>query len=644
MPLTSSKYPPYMREHSNVIRCIGPNSHLTVVEDDVFPGITSLATMKKSIVVMTCRNRQRQLQHAWQKWVYVTDVHHDYQNDMITILSRPLAEDELRTELEVEVIFKWVLQNHHVDPTGLAYTLYMCKSKVAIVNCIQQCRLERYPPCCPILLQNDLPRPEEGHFTVLTGRAEILIFPPDSMQLLQLHTARKNSRGDEEIQRILDEALFIDVVRSGSGFGELSTITKMKRSATVRAHADGPVEVLVIPNFSLLGLLEHRHALIKEDAGNAPASAEVMDYLRQSGLVYKAAMVDVMEAASCMRKREYPRGCILFKKNDVVDRLYIVLYGELLLDTQDYAAGLSRESRQPFQHLDHNKCHILKSGSIIGDEGMVGKHSTFESSSIVISESASCFEVTGFGIAFLASRLGVEKYSALVYKDEPLETGRVESLNDDLILHSTFHSLRKSIAAHCPFRGKALKAVRQPLILKDILVQEQEHEHLEGTRLASMSTLRPPCHRPKSSSSGQRSPGKRNGMFQSASPLDTPAKSVGRQSVHGSPMRSVGGASKSPQKTLPHIGVAAKARNKDLNRSGSSIRRVQSRQSGKCTEDPNGHSSPGRAPVNLQVLSAAAMHHVQSIQKLIRKRDIMQMRNTAKVRQYGTLLPIDGSL
>jgi hypothetical protein len=41
---------------------------------------------------------------------------------------------------------------------------------------------------------------------------------------------------------------------------------------------------------------------------NVNASAEVMDYLRQSGLVYKTAMVDVMEAASCMEKTHYKVG------------------------------------------------------------------------------------------------------------------------------------------------------------------------------------------------------------------------------------------------------------------------------------------------------------------------------------------------
>jgi CRP-like cAMP-binding protein len=632
MPLSSKKHVPYMREHSTLIRCMTPNSHLTVEEDAVIP---NLSTMSRSILVVTCRNKQRQLQYAWQRWLYATDVRHDYKKDVITILSRSIPEDELRTELEIEVIFKWVLQTHHVDPTGLAYTIFMCRSKSAIIRCIQQCRLEKYPAKCPILLQNDLPRSEEGHFTVLSGQADILIFPPDSMQLLQLHSSRKNGRGDEEIQKILDQAIFIDTVKEGSGFGELSTITKMKRSATVRSWAQSAVELLVIPNFSLLGLLEHRRALMKCDEGNVPASAEVMDYLRQSGLVYKAAMVDVMEAASCMVKTHYQRGSILFKKGDQVDRLFIVLYGEILLDTKDYEVGMSKDN-QPFQDLEHDRCHLLKSGSIIGDEGMVGNHSTFESSAIVVSETATFFEVWGFGIAFLASRLGVEKYSALVYKDQSMETGRLPSLNDDLILHSTFNSLRKSIAAHNPYRGKTLKANRVPLIIRDILVQEKEQEHLDVARLTGTASLLPSTARPisspsrPSSPSGRKSPGKR--------PLGTAG---GLQSAFRSPSRSMG-ASLSPTKSksmgrLPSMaGTALGSPEKKDPRHSVNNRANSGRPRSRGGAPKSNLVQPHHGPTlkHAHILSAAAMHHVQAVLKMVKKRDVQQMRIIAQVWKY----------
>jgi len=574
---------PYMREHSKLIRCLTRKSIYTIEED---PVISNLSPMTKAILVVTCRNRQRLLSQAWQRWIINTDVVHDYSKDVVAILSQIIPDDELRSELEVEVISKWAFQNQDLDPTGLAYTLFMCKSKTAVVNAIQHCRLERYQPRLPILTQNELPKPEEGHYTVVNGTVNIVIFPPDSVQLLQLHSAKKN-RNEQEVQNILDTGKVIDTVSRGSGFGELSTMTKMKRSATVRAGDDGPVDLIVLPAAALLELLEHRHAIVKGDERNAPASAELMDYLRQSGLVYKASMIDVMEAASCMEKTDYKRGSVLFRKGDPVDRLYIVLSGEILLDTREYTDGMNKHN-QPFQHLDCDKCFILKSGSIIGDEGMVGTDTTFESSGLVVSETASFFEVTGFGISFLASRLGVEKYSALVYKDYPLESGKLESLNDDLILHSTFHSLRKAIAMHNPYRGRALKATQMPLQIRDILVQEREQEELEQAAMPAKLQNR---------HTGNLSPQKvtsKSAHINGAKRLDTDKSN-----------------SHSPQKK------------RNGNNNLGSPKEVKSRQNTEV-------DIHGQYFRNVPVLSAAALHHAQAIHKKIKKRELHAMRVMAQ--------------
>jgi CRP-like cAMP-binding protein len=479
---------PYMREHSQHIRFLSKHSGETIEED---PVISGLSTSSRIILVISCRNRQRLLSHAWQLWVNNTAIFHNYKQDVITILSRIIPEDELRTEFEIEVIFKWVLQNHHIDPTGIAYTLYMCNSKVAIVKAIQHFRLERYSSHCPIMLQNDYPRPEEGHYTILQGLVDIVIFPPDSPELLRLHTAKKNKH-EAEIIQILNTGTTIDTMPEGAGFGELSTITGMKRSASVRAHESHQVDLLVLPQIALMTLLQHRRVIQLKGNGvgnggnsadqndsnihpNYP-SAEVMDYLRQSGLIYKAAMIDVMEAARCMIKTQYLRGSILYQKGDIVQKIYIILYGEILLDTRSYQEGFSRDF-EPFQHLDLDKCYLLRSGSILGDEGMGGKNQCFESSAIVLSETAVFFEVTGYGITFLLNRLGIEKYSALVYKDIPVEIEKLESLNDDLILHSTFMSLRKAMAMQNPFRGQVVE-VKQSYQLKDIEILEQEQEQV----------------------------------------------------------------------------------------------------------------------------------------------------------------------
>lgn len=133
------------------------SSHKNLNEDPIL----TTDNIKRPLIVITCRSRQRKLQHAWTNWTKYTGVSHDYLQDVITILSRPLLATELRTELEVEVFFKWVMQDYAVDPTGIAYTLYMCKSKRSIVRLIQRARLDRYQPGEPIVLQNAVPLPED---------------------------------------------------------------------------------------------------------------------------------------------------------------------------------------------------------------------------------------------------------------------------------------------------------------------------------------------------------------------------------------------------------------------------------------------------------------------------------------------------
>jgi CRP-like cAMP-binding protein len=588
---------PYMREHSQHIRFLSKHSGETIEEDPIVTGLTVSARI---ILVIACRNRQRLLSHAWQLWVNKAGISHNYKQDVITILSRVIPEDELRTEFEIEVIFKWVLQNHHIDPTGIAYTLYMCNSKAAIIKAIQHFRLERYSPGHPIMLQGDFPRPEEGHYTIIHGLVDIVIFPPDSPELLRLHTAKKNKH-EHEIVEILNTGKTIDTMPEGAGFGELSTITGMKRSASVRAHPhpspDHTVDLLVIPQIALLGLLEHRRILKStsvvsrsgpgtgggtSDENELPnyPSAEVMDYLRQSGLIYKAAMIDVMEAARCMVKTQYIRGSILYQKGSRVNKIYIILYGEVLLDTRSYEEGLSRDG-EPFQHLDVEKCYLLRSGSILGDEGMTmgplaaamtgggaggGRGSTgssgvgsrggsaggtgtgtgaairgrcFESSAIVMSETAVFFEVTGYGITFLLNRLGIEKYSALVYKDIPLEIEKLESLNDDLILHSTFMSLRKAIAMQNPFRGKLVE-VKQSLLLKDIEVDQKEQELLleRNMKYQSSTQQHGAVHQQQPLHNQQRQQQRQQQQQPRGSPVTTLGKGTGRMAsaTHGAVM------------------------------------------------------------------------------------------------------------
>ena len=72
---------------------------------------------------------------------------------MIAILSHPIPENEMRSEIEVEVMFKWVRQQADSDFTGIAHTIKQCKSRKTIITVLQNARMESFNPGEPILFQ-----------------------------------------------------------------------------------------------------------------------------------------------------------------------------------------------------------------------------------------------------------------------------------------------------------------------------------------------------------------------------------------------------------------------------------------------------------------------------------------------------------
>ena len=84
--------------------------------------------LKRAILVMICRNRQRLLKAAWRRWTENSGPEHDYSVDVSAILSRKIADRDMRTELEIEVLNKWIFQNSKGDPTGLPHMLGNLKS------------------------------------------------------------------------------------------------------------------------------------------------------------------------------------------------------------------------------------------------------------------------------------------------------------------------------------------------------------------------------------------------------------------------------------------------------------------------------------------------------------------------------------
>jgi hypothetical protein len=261
----------YLREHSTLFRKRSqPNKEgeYSLLEDP----IVEIAGLARIIVTILCRNKQRLLQQAWSKWVKNVNppVVHDYTSDLKTILMRQLANDEMRSELEIEVLYKWAMQHADKDPTGVASILCFCKRKNVVVRALQLCRLERFHPGDGVIFQGQFPRPEDGHFTVISGRFEALQFPDNSIRILNVHEAVK-TRSWMKVNTILKEALVLSEIMYPSGFGELATLTNTQRTASIRCalsfdeqrsdeslslNSDNYGELLVVPKQSILECLE----------------------------------------------------------------------------------------------------------------------------------------------------------------------------------------------------------------------------------------------------------------------------------------------------------------------------------------------------------------------------------------------------
>lgn len=441
----------YMREHSNLIRKKSAiKGHESSVEEDPVVEITGLA---KTIMTILCRNKQRIKQQAWHRWIKNANVKHDYTKDLRLILSREIPPDEFRTELEIEVLWKWAHQNAEIDPTGIANALSRCKKKTVIVSVLQQCRLERIFVGDPIICQGSMPRMEDGHFTIISGELEVLQYPDNSMQILKLNELL-HSKNWDGVHQILRQAQSLGKLGFPAGFGEIATLTNTKRTATIicSRRSRDPAEVLVVPKQAILDCLESRR---KSDDDNGNTS-EAIDFLRQSGLAQNISAKDLMQAAESMTKRTLLRGEILFCKGENVTSLFLVVSGDVVLDCGN---SISDEGFEPFRNPNHSHCYHLSSGSILGDEGVTGKHHIFESTCAVVSDIAVVFEATGFAMNFLVDRLGALRYCALTYRNRPRWSIPIKSA-ESMNIYTTLNSLRKCIALLHPYRalktGKAL--------------------------------------------------------------------------------------------------------------------------------------------------------------------------------------------
>ena len=121
--MVTDNSPYYMRSLSSMIRRINPkflcNSNFVMKEDSILEFKNVSTTLLLSCLM---RRKARLLSDAWSLW-NLKSVSHDYKSDLKMILKRPLGIDELRTELEIEVLYKWMVQNAEGDPTNIAHLL-----------------------------------------------------------------------------------------------------------------------------------------------------------------------------------------------------------------------------------------------------------------------------------------------------------------------------------------------------------------------------------------------------------------------------------------------------------------------------------------------------------------------------------------
>lgn len=354
--MDKSLYRLYIRQHSTIIRkhrsykpSLSAAAAVSVAKGGSSGGVgtahnellfyeedphSEVEESRRIIVVIMCRMRQRLLRQSFRRLIANTEVEHDYESDARIILSRKLFDDEIRTELEIEVLFNWIDSIKNVDPTSIANTILMCKKRTFIFNALQQLRLEFYGAGETVLFQGDMPRPEDGHFTIMDGSCEVVQFPEDSTPLQKTLYMSKQRQWDD-CKKLLLGGVVVANIHKFSGFGELSTLTGVKRAATIRADRTPGIvtEIAVLPKQALLDCLKFRRVgEVVEGQLEGLAPSEAMDFMRQSGLANRISPKDLVRAAHCMIRHTLMQGDVLYYKGQSVNSIFLVVSGGTLFD------------------------------------------------------------------------------------------------------------------------------------------------------------------------------------------------------------------------------------------------------------------------------------------------------------------------
>ena len=322
-----------------------------------------------------------------------------------------------------------------------------------------------------------------------------------------------------------------------------------------------------------------------------------------------------------------------------MDRVYVILSGEILLDTGNESQWLAENEFVPFLHTQLENCYCFTSNSILGDEGLIGWSKKYAATAAVISEVAVVFEFTGVGLPFLARNLGVERYAALAYRDRSGYNVPLEPLQDEVTIHGLFFSLRQAISLQHPTRGVIQSAVRDV----DRNASTLRHGQRQGSALSPSNTqLR---RNPRRGSYVDEAVAQFAGDKNRSDALGGPRK---RPTPSGAPQKGSAGNGSSNNNNLAKD-VRAEKRDA-IARSASSLSAIVEAgggASGVPVSGPlssnhqhgghNDHAHRNRSAegehVNaaLAKLTLAGEHHAMELYKTLRKRFHSQLKANAKV-------------
>ena len=427
----------YMREHSSVIRVLNP-SLLDLETDDILevppgPG--------RTLARLLCRWRQRNQQRAFDDWVVGTNSpQHDLTNDLLVVLQRRLPLHELRSELEVEVIFKWASRCQSSDPSGVSTVIRNCRSREARVRLIQDMRLESFGAKDLILLQGDVARPGDGHLTVVAGQCELLKAPGKSRHLQSLRQSILH-RNWSLSQRLVLSLPCVAVIMPGGGFGELTSSFGLEWPVSVCAHRreTGLTRVIFVSREPLL-------ACLKKSAGRSMGAA--FDCLRASGFARLWELSDMISTAQHMRLEHIPQYHLLHRWGQIAKKLSVVISGEIVADTGETVETLERD---PFEKSLSSECYIVTTGYLLGDDAFVGEKGNYNSTCATI-KSAVLYQIDLPGAVMVAEALRISRDAALINRDR-LRFSSTDIRETEINPYSSIDSLRSAVALRNQFRG-----------------------------------------------------------------------------------------------------------------------------------------------------------------------------------------------